>query len=98
MKRILIDTNIYSLAMRGSEDVIEVLRQTSHIGISAISIGELLSGFRSGNREQKNRQELNQFLVTYRKISCFFTRNFSDKALIPFIGVRFSQSIALSRQ
>jgi len=26
-------------------------------------------------------------LVTYRKISCFFQRNFSDKTLIPFIGV-----------
>jgi len=66
MKRILIDTNIYSLAMRGSEEVLEVLRQTSHIGISAISIGELLSGFRGGNREQKNRQELNQFLDSPR--------------------------------
>jgi hypothetical protein len=26
-------------------------------------------------------------LVPYSKISCFFQRNFTDKALIPFIGV-----------
>jgi len=40
MTRILIDTNIYSLAMRGKEDIVEILRHTLHIGISAISIGE----------------------------------------------------------
>lgn len=66
MTRILIDTNIYSLAMRGDEDVVEILRHTSHIGISAISIGELFSGFRGGRRAQKNRQELNQFLDSPR--------------------------------
>ena len=33
------------------------------------------------------------YLVTYRKISCFFTRNFSDKTLIPFIGVCRTDSI-----
>lgn len=66
MTRILIDTNIYSLAMRGNEDVVEVLQHTRHIGISAISIGELFSGFRGGTREQKNRQELNQFLDSPR--------------------------------
>ncbi|MFH2123538.1 MAG: type II toxin-antitoxin system VapC family toxin [Pseudomonadota bacterium] len=66
MTRILIDTNIYSLAMRGDEDVVEVLRHTRHVGISAITIGELFSGFRGGSREQKNRQELNQFLDSPR--------------------------------
>lgn len=66
MTRIVIDTNIYSLAMRGDEDVVEILRHTRHIGISAISIGELFSGFRRGAREQKNRQELNQFLDSPR--------------------------------
>jgi predicted nucleic acid-binding protein len=66
MTRILIDTNIYSLAMRGEKNVVEILRQTRHIGISAISIGELFSGFRGGSREQENRRELNQFLDSPR--------------------------------
>jgi predicted nucleic acid-binding protein len=66
MTRILIDTNIYSLAMRGEKTIVEVLRHTRHIGISAISIGELFSGFRGGNREQENRRELNEFLDSPR--------------------------------
>ncbi len=66
MNKILIDTNIYSCAMRGDSSVTIALRQASHIGISAISIGELLSGFRGGNKEQENRYELGQFLDSPR--------------------------------
>ncbi len=66
MNRILIDTNIYSLALRGNLDVTTTLRQVAHIGISAISIGELLSGFKGGSREQENRRELGQFLDSPR--------------------------------
>ena len=66
MNRILIDTDIYSAAMRGDAEVVCLLRRVAHIGISSISVGELLSGFRGGNREQKNRQELNIFLDSPR--------------------------------
>jgi len=66
MNRILIDTNVYSLALRGEKDVVTILRQVSHIGISAISIGELLSGFKGGNKEQDNRQQLGRFLDSPR--------------------------------
>lgn len=62
MKSILIDTNIYSYAMRGDADTVSVLRQVDEIGICSISIGELLSGFKGGRREAENRKELNQFL------------------------------------
>ncbi len=66
MNKILIDTNVYSRAMYGDLHVTTVLRQANHIGISAISIGELLSGFKAGNKEQKNRQELGRFLDSPR--------------------------------
>ncbi len=66
MKALLIDTNIYSYAMRGDAEIIKNLQQVAHIGISAISIGELLSGFKAGNKEKTNRQELNQFLDSPR--------------------------------
>lgn len=66
MNRILIDTNIYSLALRGATDVVAILRQVCHIGISIISIGELLSGFMGGTKEQNNRQKLGQFLDSPR--------------------------------
>jgi predicted nucleic acid-binding protein len=46
MNRLLIDTNIYSHALRGTLDIVEVLRSVNQIAISAVSIGELLSGFK----------------------------------------------------
>ena len=66
MNKILIDTNIYSHAMRGDAEVISCLQHLTHIGISSISIGELLSGFKAGNKEDINRQELNIFLDSPR--------------------------------
>ncbi len=66
MNRILIDTNIYSNSLSGNPDVVAVMRQVSHIGITVISMGELLSGFKAGNREKENRQELGIFLDSPR--------------------------------
>jgi len=63
---VLIDTNIYSLALRGDPQVVDTLRAISHIGFSVISAGELLSGFKGGNREAVNRSELNRFLDSPR--------------------------------
>ncbi len=68
IRHLLIDTNIYSFALRGDEDTVTVLRKANEIGISAISIGELLSGFKRGGREAKNREELEQFLDSTRVI------------------------------
>ena len=68
MKRLLIDTNIYSYALKGEEGVIEVLREADEIGFCVISIGELLSGFRLGGKERKNRKELEQFLDSPRVV------------------------------
>jgi len=66
MNRILIDTNIYTHALKGSADVISVLQSASEIGIAAISIGELISGFKGGIRERENRDELARFLDSPR--------------------------------
>lgn len=68
MNRILIDTNIYSAAMRGNEAFVRLLRSVSQIGIYSISIGELLSGFKAGNREEKNKHELGIFLDSPRVV------------------------------
>ena len=66
MKKVLIDTNIYSLAMRGDRHVTDALKKIDQIGISAISIGELFSGFKGSNFEEKNKTELNIFLDSPR--------------------------------
>lgn len=68
MRRLLIDTNIYSHALRGDKDVVEVLRKADEIGISVLSIGELLAGFKGGGKEQTNREELGAFLDSPRVV------------------------------
>ncbi len=62
----LIDTNIYSGAMRGDKEIISRLQRADAIGICAVSIGELLSGFKTGSREKTNRTELEEFLDSPR--------------------------------
>ncbi len=68
MRRWLIETNIYSYALRGDNDVVEVLRKAEEIGFSVISIGELLTGFKGGGKKQKNREELDNFLDSPRVV------------------------------
>lgn len=62
MKKIFIDTNIYSNAMKGEEASIKIFRQYEILLISPVVIGELLAGFRRGKLEDKNRQQLKNFL------------------------------------
>jgi tRNA(fMet)-specific endonuclease VapC len=66
MKKVLLDTNIYSLAMKGDTNVLNTLRKIDRIGFATISIGELYSGFKGGRHEAKNREELNFFLDSPR--------------------------------
>ncbi len=66
MSGVLIDTNIYSLGMRGDPQIVRTLQTMPHIGFSVISVGELLSGFKGGSREADNRGELNRFLDSPR--------------------------------
>ena len=68
MKKVLIDTNIYSLAMKGDDNVVDALRKIDLIGFSAISVGELYSAFKGGSRETGNREELNIFLDSPRVV------------------------------
>ncbi|MBU1195864.1 MAG: type II toxin-antitoxin system VapC family toxin [Proteobacteria bacterium] len=66
MTRLLIDTNIYSSAFRGHEEIVFNLQKADLIGISAISIGELLNGFKGGDKERQNRSDLEAFLDSPR--------------------------------
>lgn len=66
MNKVLIDTNIYSLAMKGESAVVNALRRIDQIGFSVVSIAELFSGFKGGSREDQNREELYIFLDSPR--------------------------------
>ena len=66
MKNLLIDTNIYTYAFNGNTEVIQILQRAQKISICAITIGELLSGFKAGSKENMNRAELEEFLDSPR--------------------------------
>jgi tRNA(fMet)-specific endonuclease VapC len=66
MKDLLIDTNIYTYALMADPEVVTVLQQAHEIGLCPVSIGELLSGFKGGKKEQENRRELEEFLDSPR--------------------------------
>lgn len=66
LRNVLIDTNAYSAFKRGDREAMAILRRAETIGVSAVVMGELLSGFAAGAREADNRRELNAFLESPR--------------------------------
>ena len=66
MRKILIDTNSYVAFKQNRKDVIETIQHVDYIGINCIVFGELLAGFKGGNREAQNRKELDEFLDSPR--------------------------------
>lgn len=66
IKPILLDTNAYIAFKNNQTPAIEIIRDTSIIGINTIVIGELLGGLMVGNKSDFNRQQLQQFLASPR--------------------------------
>ncbi len=64
--RIMLDTNAYSAFKRGDEKTVQILSRADEILLPVPVLGELRSGFRSGNREAENIGELNAFLSSPR--------------------------------
>ena len=60
--RVLLDSNAYSRLMRGDDQTAAVVRDATEILMSAVVIGELLYGFRSGSRLDRNVADLRSFL------------------------------------
>lgn len=59
---VLLDTSAYSALHRGHQPILDVLRRSESIGIPAVVLGELHSGFRAGNHRAENTAQLAQFL------------------------------------
>src|SRR2546422_7356471 len=57
-----IDTNAYSAMRRGHAGVSAAIRGSEGIILSSVVVGELLFGFRAGQRYQKNLRELEKFV------------------------------------
>lgn len=60
--KVLLDSNAYSRLMRGDEQAATVVRDATEILMSAVVVGELLYGFRSGSRFDRNATDLRSFL------------------------------------
>ena len=59
---VLLDTSAYSALQRGHQPILDVLRRSGTVAVSAVVLGELYSGFRAGNRWVENTAQLMQFL------------------------------------
>ena len=58
----LLDSNAYTLLMRGHGQVTELVRRTEEGLFSAIVIGELMYGFRQGSQFERNAADLRSIL------------------------------------
>jgi tRNA(fMet)-specific endonuclease VapC len=62
MKRML-DTNAYVALKRGNARIANLVRTSEQLVFSVVVVGELMFGFRNGNRYQQNVEELDSFLA-----------------------------------
>ncbi len=62
MRKISLDTNAFSAIAREKQNIIDYVSQADKIYISFIVYGELLYGFKHGEREQLNRLSFESFL------------------------------------
>lgn len=63
MKNILLDTNCYTAYLAGDERVLDALSEAESVYMSIFVLGELFAGFRGGNKEPQNRDNLKRFLA-----------------------------------
>ena len=62
MRKILLDTNAYSHLLKGDKQVLEELDAADLVYMSTFVLGELLAGFKGGNKEITNKKLLDKFL------------------------------------
>ena len=60
--RVLLDSNAYSRLMRGDDQAAAAVRDATEVLMSAVVVGEVLYGFRSGSRLERNMADLRSFL------------------------------------
>lgn len=66
MRKALIDTNVYAAFKRNRPGIVELFRNLDYIGLDITVLAELYAGFRGGNREKKNRKEIETFINSQR--------------------------------
>lgn len=61
--RLVLDTNAYSALMRGHQAIAALVRRSEAVLVPAVVAGELLYGFRLGDRFEENAARLQAFLA-----------------------------------
>jgi len=62
MSRFCVDTSAYSRFQRGEAPAVEALDAAEWVGMPAVTLGELRTGFILGTRRDRNEAELHEFL------------------------------------
>jgi tRNA(fMet)-specific endonuclease VapC len=62
MNRVCLDTSAYSHFRRGEPSVVEIIGMAQWIGVPAVVLGELRTGFSLGTHAARNEDELRRFL------------------------------------
>lgn len=62
MSSLCLDTSAYSHFRRGNEEVAEILDRAELVGVPAVTLGELRTGFLLGSNRRRNETELDAFL------------------------------------
>ncbi len=63
MSRYCLDTSAYSNFQRGDQRVVGILDRAEWVGVPAITLGELRTGFLLGGHRIRNQSELSDFLA-----------------------------------
>lgn len=88
MSRLTLDTSAYSAFKRGHPDVVRHLRHTDEILLPSIVLGELLSGFETGGRKRRNREELRLFLESPRVRVVSITEGTAERYAVVYASLR----------
>jgi tRNA(fMet)-specific endonuclease VapC len=63
---LLLDTSAYAAFMRGNAEAKQAVREADELYLNAVVLGEMLAGFITGGRREKNERELTRFLESPR--------------------------------
>ncbi len=64
--RLLLDTSVYSMAMRNHAGAVALVREADELILCPITAGELIAGFARGRREAENRAVFKEFIRSPR--------------------------------
>ena len=68
MKRLCVDTNVYSAFKSDDRAVLHRLQTCEELHVNAVVLAELIAGFKAGSKEAQNREELKLFLNNQRVV------------------------------